>query len=328
MKLDIKRPAFMEAARNGTKPHNIFIEILISIAVFIVASIPMSFISGFGSAVDMLTDPRYIEMLESGTMDFKLIMEIAMDMPEWIILANLLCQIFLTIACILYCRIFEKRRADTLGFVKKGAVPQYLIGAALGIGTFAAAYGLCALFGSIELTDNIGGFSVVTLILYFVGYLIQGMAEEVFCRGYLMTSISRKYSTVTAVLVSSAVFALLHCMNPGLTLLALFNLFLFGVFMALLMLRYNNIWIAGALHSLWNFAQGNLFGVQVSGTVNETSVFSSAADESMAWLNGGSFGLEGGVAVTLVLVLGCAFLLVSLKKKGCFVKSEKAPAAA
>ncbi len=328
MKLDIKRPAFMEAARNEAKAHNIFIELLICIAVFIVANMPLSFVVGMGSAVDMLTDPRYIEMMKSGMLDFELLMEMAMDMPDWLLIVNLFGQIFVTIVCILYCRIFEKRRADTLGFVKKSAVPQYLIGAALGLGLFAAAYGICMLFGCIDITSNIGSFSVVTLILYFAGYLIQGMAEEVLCRGYLMVSISRRYSTITAVLVSSAVFALLHIANPGLTMLAMLNLFLFGVFMALLMLRYNNIWIAGALHSLWNFTQGNLFGVQVSGTVNDTSVLSSAADESMAIINGGSFGLEGGLAVTIILLAGCAFLLVSLHRKGCLVKGEKAPAAA
>lgn len=325
MKYDIKRPPFMEAA--GRKGHNIFAELGISILVFIVANIAGSTIIGTCSSVNMLTDPRYLEMLSSGVMDFELIMEIAMEMPDWLWIVNLFCQIFLTVGCLIYCRFFEKRKSDTLGFVKKNAVPQYLIGAALGIGMFAAAFGICVLFGSVEITGVLNSCSFVTLLLFFVGYLIQGMAEEVFCRGYLMVSISRRYSVITAVLVSSVVFALLHAMNSGLTLLALFNLFLFGVFMALLMLRCNNIWIAGAMHSLWNFTQGNIFGVQVSGTSTATSVMTSAADESMAVINGGSFGLEGGLAVTFVLLAGCVLLGISLARKGCFIKKEQAVAA-
>ncbi len=311
------------AGRNG---HNIFIELLISIAVFIVVNMAGSMILGVCSMVNMLTDPRYLEMLSSGVIDIELITEIALDMPDWLMQVNLFCQIFMTVGCVLYCRWFEKRKSDTLGFVKERRVSQYLIGAGLGIGMFAAAFGICALFGSVEINGAFNSFNPIMLILFLIGYLIQGMAEEVFCRGYLMVSIGRRYSTVTAVLVSSLVFAALHLMNSGLTLLALLNLFLFGVFMALLMLRYNNIWIAGALHSLWNFTQGNVFGVQVSGTGLTTSVMTSSADESMAVINGGSFGLEGGLAVTIVLLAGCAFMLVSLYRKGAFIKKEKAAA--
>lgn len=326
MKYDIRRPAFMEAA--GRKGHNIFAELGISILVFIASNIALGMVTGVCSTINMFTDPRYLEMLASGTVDFDLIMQIATELPDWLWVVNLLCQIFLTVGCLIYCRCFEKRKSDTLGFVKKGAVPQYLIGAALGVGMFAASFGICALFGSAEITSVALTGSPLMLVLFFIGYLIQGMAEEVFCRGYLMVSIGRRYSVITAVLVSSVVFALLHAMNTGLTLLALFNLFLFGVFMALLMLRYNNIWIAGAMHSLWNFTQGNIFGVQVSGTNTATSVMTSAADESMALINGGSFGLEGGLAVTFILLAGCVFLCISLARKGCFVKKEQAVEAA
>lgn len=322
MKIDIKRPAFMEKA--GREGHNIFLELGISILVFIVVNMVGSTIIGVCSMANMLLDPRYLEMLASGVLDFELVMEIAMDMPDWLAIVNLFCQIFMTIGCVLYCRWFEKRKSDTLGFVKERRVSQYLIGAGLGAGLFAAAFGICMLFGSVEITSAMTNFSPVVLVLFFIGYLIQGMAEEVFCRGYLMVSIGRRYSVITAVLVSSLVFAALHLMNSGLTLLAFFNLFLFGVFMALLMLRYNNIWIAGALHSLWNFVQGNVFGIQVSGTGLRTSIMTSTADESMAIINGGSFGLEGGLAVTFVLLAGCVFMFISLYRKGAFVKKEKA----
>ena len=324
MKFDISRPAFMEKAGNGG--HNIFLELGISILVFIVVNMIGGMIVGACSTINMFTDPRYLEMLASGVVDIDLIMEIAMDIPDWMSIVNLFCQIFMTVGCVLYCLWFEKRRSDTLGFVKERKVSQYLIGAALGAGLFAAAFGICALFGSVEITA-LNSFNPVMLILFLAGYLIQGLAEEVFCRGYLMVSIGKRYSTVTAVLVSSLVFAALHLMNPGLTLLAFFNLFLFGVFMALLMVRYNNIWIVGGLHSLWNFVQGNVFGIEVSGTGLSTSVMSSAIDENKAFINGGSFGLEGGLAVTFVLLAGCVFVLISLYRKGAFIKKEKAAVA-
>ncbi len=131
---------------------------------------------------------------------------------------------------------------------------------------------------------------------------------------------------VLSVVLSSLFFSMLHGMNQGVTLLAYVNLFLFGVFMALLFIRCENIWIVGAVHSVWNFAQGNLFGVQVSGMKTQPSLLHSGMAEGWELVNGGAFGMEGGLAVTLVLAAGLGILLHSMKKHGDFV--EVAPQSA
>lgn len=63
------------------------------------------------------------------------------------------------------------------------------------------------------------------------------------------------------IVVNSIVFALLHMANTGISLLALLNLFLFGVFMSVYMVRRGNLWGACAIHAVWNFVQGNVFGL-------------------------------------------------------------------
>ena len=320
MKYDFRKPEYMQKA--GEKGHNIFIELLIAFAVFMAANIISASLQSMASIGAMLMDERYIEMLESGETDLELIIEISSSMPDWVMVVSLISQIFMIVTCIVYCKFIEKRSLESMGFVKKGAFLQYLIGVGLGIGLFSACYGVCALTGSYTSIVFNEGFSVGMLILYFVGFLIQGMAEEVFCRGYLMTSIGRRYGVIVSVLVSALVFALLHGMNAGISVLALINLFLYGIVMSLLMVRFNNIWIVGALHSLWNFVQGNFYGVQVSGTVSGTSVLATTANEELSLLNGGSFGLEGGVVCTAMLVIVSVLLVVSICIKGGFVKKE------
>ncbi len=65
---------------------------------------------------------------------------------------------------------------------------------------------------------------------------------------------------------------------------------------------------------MWNFAQGNIFGVSVSGMDIMASVFSFAPTNEGELINGGTFGLEGGLAVTIVLILATiAVLLVKAK---------------
>ena len=105
------------------------------------------------------------------------------------------------------------------------------------------------------------------------------------------------------------------------TLLAYINIFLFGLFLALLFIRFENIWIVGALHSIWNFAQGNLFGIQVSGMQLQPSLIKSDVKEGWELINGGSFGVEGGLAVTVVLAVTLGILGYSMKKHGCFVEA-------
>ena len=96
---------------------------------------------------------------------------------------------------------------------------------------------------------------------------------------------------INAAIFSAFFFAMLHGMNSGVDGLAMFNLFLYGLFAALLFVDCENIWIVGALHSVWNFVQGNLYGISVSGNKITSSIFTSTSAEGGASvINGGSFG--------------------------------------
>ncbi len=228
----------------------------------------------------------------------------------------LFAEILLTLIVMLYCRFFEKRKFSTLGFVKKGMVKQYLTGIIAGAVAFSIVYLLCLVTGSIKYEGIAASISPLYIIGYFLGYLLQGMAEEVLCRGYLMVSLSRRYHVTLAITASSLFFAFLHSGNSGVSSLAYLNLFLFGVFASLLLLDFGNIWIAGAFHSIWNFVQGNIYGVQVSGIRVSNSVMSTSYTDGMEFINGGAFGMEGGLAVTLVVMAGIALLCIHLYKKG------------
>jgi membrane protease YdiL (CAAX protease family) len=106
----------------------------------------------------------------------------------------------------------------------------------------------------------------------------------------------------------------LHYGNSGINLLGLLNLFLFGVFAALYFLRRGSIWGISAIHSMWNFAQGNVFGCAVSGNSGMDSIFSTTSQSANTIFNGGAFGPEGGLGVTIILSIGIIILL-PLKNK-------------
>lgn len=238
---------------------------------------------------------------------------------------SLMVQLFSTAAtiavCCLYCRFAEKRSLLSLGFVKKGFAVEYAAGLGIGLVLFGVAVALCVATGNLTLSVNTAP-AVGMIFLYFLGYTVQGMSEEILCRGYLMVSLQRGCPLWMAVLTNALIFTILHLGNPGVTPLALVNLTLFGIFASLYTLRRGSIWGISAIHTTWNFAQGNIFGIQVSGLTGNPSLLTATVSEDGNLIHGGAFGMEGGLAVTVVLAVGCGVMMVIKTKKSEIAESS------
>ncbi len=137
-----------------------------------------------------------------------------------------------------------------------------------------------------------------------------------------MTTIGGYHSPLLAVGISSAAFALAHVANPGFNVLSCINLVLFGVFAGMYMIYSDNIWGVCGIHSVWNFMQGNFYGISVSGIGDTESVFRTSAITSNSWLSGGKFGIEGSIFTTLVLSAGITAVLLNIRKKSRCEKKE------
>ena len=200
-----------------------------------------------------------------------------------------------------------------IGFVRKDMFKHYLAGIIGATITMFAAAMICIAFGAF--TIERAEFSFGYMLLFTFGWIIQGLAEEVMCRGFMMTAIAKRYSVPVAIITNSIVFALLHILNSsGMTILAMVNLFMYGVLASLMYLYTQNIWLCAAYHTTWNMIQGNVLNIPVSG-VKVPSVFETTFNDKLAAINGGAFGMEGGIAVTIVVIIGCALLLMMIKRK-------------
>jgi membrane protease YdiL (CAAX protease family) len=138
--------------------------------------------------------------------------------------------------------------------------------------------------------------------LSLLAYLVQGPAEEVLFRGWLLPVIGARYRPWIGVLVSSAVFSLAHATSSGITLLAFLNLLLFGIFAAVYALAEGGLWGICVWHAVWNWAQGDLLGFALDGTLH-SGLLTSIRATGLDLITGGAFGLEGGLAATAVLVI-------------------------
>jgi uncharacterized protein len=208
----------------------------------------------------------------------------------------------------LWVHFFEKRAFSSLGLHLQGAGLKYLRGFALGVVMFSAAVAALALFGKLTYVPPSPGTTALTagpaILIILVGWIVQGPGEEILYRGWAMPVIATRYKLLLGVLISSAIFAVSHSLNTSFSLLALVNIFLVGIFLCLFALRDGALWGVFGWHTAWNWVQGNIFGLSVSGMPLNGSSLVHFNLNGAALLTGGGFGPEGGLAVTLVVVLG------------------------
>lgn len=286
-----KADMVQEAAQTGGK--NVILEILMFVGVFIGVSII-----------------QYIPTLVAGFMLY-----VTYDQ---LMMVHLFGTVIMTLMTMLFCKVIQKRKMRTLGFKKPGMWKEYGIGLVVGFVMMAVIVLVGVVTGSMTLTFNpeaATGAGIGMLVLLFFGFVLQGMSEEVLCRGYFLVSLARKKGYMwMAVIVNAVAFAALHLGNAGIAPLAFVNLILFGIFASVYFVKRGNIWGIAAIHSIWNFAQGNIFGVLVSGNDFGTTIFKSEINESMTLINGGDFGLEGGILVTIVMIVGTLMMLITKQK--------------
>lgn len=302
-----KTSAFIEAAEQK-KGWNWGVELLVFVAVFIVCTIGQTIFVLPGQMALLFGNEAYVSAAASGDMDA--IMEASMSVAsgDGYRLLMLCSNAMMILITCLFCKLIQKRKMRTMGFVKKDMVKEYLTGMLTGFLAFSAVVLFGVLSGGIKVTGVSPEFSIGIFLLYLFGYMIQGMGEEVLCRGYLLVSVGRRYPVYLAIILNSVFFAALHLLNSGISVLAFINLSLFGIFASVYFIRSGNIWGVGAFHSIWNLVQGNFYGIRVSGMGISNSFLMSVPVEGKELLSGGDFGMEGSIFTTLVLVAGTVLL--------------------
>lgn len=139
---------------------------------------------------------------------------------------------------------------------------------------------------------------VLLLVLLLVLFLLQGGVEEWIVRGYIYRALKERWRPFWAALASSVLFALLHALNPNVSVIALLNIILAGLILAALVERSGSLWGATIAHGFWNFAVACLLSLPVSGIrLFHVLDVSLSGDET---LTGGSFGPEGSLVLTLL----------------------------
>ena len=230
----------------------------------------------------------------------------------WLLIANFL-PIFFGVAIVL--RLLERRSLSSLGMQLKGSVQRYCRGLIIGLVLFGSCVTSMRLLGYAALEHSFNPTSFAGAFLVLIGWMVQGAAEEVLTRGFLMQIFGRISNTFMGILVSAFFFTGMHASNSGLNGLAIVNLVLFSIFTSIFTLYERGLWGVFAIHSVWNWAQGNLFGLEVSGHEIRSSIILDLKEVGPDFWTGGVYGLEGGGLVTITLAIAILWISIAYRRQ-------------
>ena len=215
-------------------------------------------------------------------------------------------QVTILLATLLAFKLVTGKPVRDLGVhISKEGMAQLGFGLVFGALSICAVYFVLILTGHVQIvsTGLIFSRDLLTGLLLFI---LVGFSEELFFRGYLIRAFEQMKRPWLSVLLSSLIFALAHVGNPNLNFLGFFNIGFVGALLALMFIKTHSLWMPIGYHITWNYFQGNILGLPVSGM--EVSGLISSEVVKFDVLSGGAFGPEGGLFATLVIVLGFVVL--------------------
>jgi len=207
-------------------------------------------------------------------------------------------------------RLLEGLPWRSLGLtLHSGWLRDLIFGFAIGFASLVVAVAIASRSFTFSLGDN-GWLPIVRSGIGSAALLfVAALAEEAMFRGYGLQTLTRAKLAWLGVLLTSVPFALVHLSNPNVVPGVTFaNTALAGIWLAAAYLRTRSLWLALGVHWSWNWALGWFFGLPISGIHLVSNPLLEVQDSGPKWLTGGSYGIEGGVACTIALILFTAFL--------------------
>tara|TARA_Y100000766_G_scaffold236616_1_gene212425 strand:+ start:25 stop:903 length:879 start_codon:yes stop_codon:yes gene_type:complete len=244
---------------------------------------------------------------ERGIIDFDFDKYLEIEHMRDFLVADTIIQYFDLIGVLLLLWILmkfvDKEPFIKLGFSLKGKVNDIILGMTLGLLLMAVGYTILILLGEIKFIEF--NYDLKNIILLFLLFIAVSIAEETYVRGYVLKNLLKSFNPVVSLIISSAIFSLLHFFNPNVNYIALTELFIAGILLGVSYVYTKNLWFPIALHLSWNFFQV-MFGFNVSGMDTYSLIEFEILENNN--INGGDFGFEGSYLSILFSIIIIYFL--------------------
>ena len=225
----------------------------------------------------------------------------------------------------------ERRPNSVYGLGGSRKLPHFFAGLGWGVGFLSLLIltlwktGLLVIEGRLLYGSNVLRYGAIWLI----GFLMVGLFEEYFSRGYLQYTLSRGLAGIyqwvfktsygatlgfwTSAVIFSFLFGLGHKGNPGESPIGLVSAGLVAMVFCLSLWRTGSLWWAIGFHAGWDWAQSFLYGVADSGTMVQNHLLATHP-VGKPILSGGATGPEGSIFVVAILALVTVIIFLTLPR--------------
>ena len=299
MKESIDCPKLVEQSKRVQKGQHWLVELLVFVTVYIIAAFGEMLILLPGELVLLNTNTAYQDAAASGDMEQLSEVSTQIAGSDAYAVLKLFSGIAMLLVVVLFCRKFQKRSFEMIGFVKEHALREYAIGLGLGVVFAVVTGGIAVAAGNAKLFT---GTAPGMLVLFLLGYLIQGMAEELLYRGVVERRLSLLCGSAPAIVLSAVIFGVMHW-----NVVQFLYAGILGLLLAWLLERTGFLYAPVLAH----------IGANVMAVVRSET----------GWLDFAYQPTAAGVAVTVLLFAVAAFAVLLVKKGGVRQEEEKTSAA-
>ena len=213
-----------------------------------------------------------------------------------------------------FVRVIERRSVTELS--SQNMFVELASGILVGAILFSVTIGILWLLGYYKVI----GINPWTVIFsWLVLAIISGISEELLFRGILFRVVEESLGTWFSLAISALIFGLFHLANPNATLWGAIAIAIeAGIMLAAAFVYTRRLWLPIGIHFAWNFVQGAIFGVAVSG--NEATGLLQSTLSGPPLLSGGDFGAEGSIFAVLVCLVAGSYFIWKSYQQGKFIK--------
>lgn len=209
----------------------------------------------------------------------------------------------------------ERREASE--FDKTGSARELAIGLGIGFALFSGMTAMVAALGGFSIQGLRGLGNLWDMLAVAI---LSAFYEELIFRGIAMRHLEGMIGSIGALVATSLFFGLAHLANPQSSLFAALAISVeAGILLGAAWLLTRRLWLAVGIHAAWNFTQGWVFSIPVSGTGPSDGLLVTER-HGPDWLTGGAFGLEASL-VALVVASVAGLALLWLAEKRCQIRS-------
>jgi membrane protease YdiL (CAAX protease family) len=224
------------------------------------------------------------------------------------IVNSLLLVIVAMAATTIMLRSIDVRSWSDVGLSRASVRPRAVVeGWCLGGAAIGLACAALLATGSLRIEPSTPGSSLHAAARISMFLVPAALGEELVCRGYLLTTLRDGFGVWRGVVITSVLFGLAHLFNQGVTAESFLNVTLAGIFLAAIRVMFDSLYAAWAAHAAWNWVMAVPFHAPVSGIQLDSPDYRTVS-HGPAWLTGGAWGPEGGIAAALGMLVALAYL--------------------